>query len=351
MTPANTRELYEAILVDLQCGLVPFIKGSPGIGKTAMFRAIAKQLNLKLLAEHLSSKEPTDINGFPDTGGPYATFKPFENFPVEGAPLPINPDTGQPYAGWLLFLDEFNSASIEVQAACYSLILDRKVGMKNLHEMVFVAAAGNLATDNAIVNKMSSALTSRVVNYEMKFDIKVFLEDVVAAQKWDYRVAAYLEWKPEAVHIFVPEKAELPYPCPRTWDMVQRRIAIQGANFDPKAKHNRLATEGLIGQDIAREFIAFLATLGQIPTTAEVVADPYLCNVPQSRGLQFAAVMQLRRDVDANTLDPIFEYISRFDPEFKAAFFKGIVGHNGINRSHPVIVNAQANLRKRTNTP
>lgn len=221
MTPLNSRDLREAIKIDLETGIVPFIKGSPGIGKTAMMASIAKEAKLFLIVVHGSMLEPTDINGFPDVGGEYARFKTFEMFPSED----MTPPDG--YVGWLLFLDEINSSSIETQAAMYSLVLNKKAGQTKLHPMCFIAAAGNLKTDNAIVNTQSSAMTSRMVNYEMAFDADVFLEDVVVAQDWEYRAAAYMEWKKEHIHVFNPAKAEDPYACPRTWDMQQQRMKTQ----------------------------------------------------------------------------------------------------------------------------
>lgn len=341
MSPLTSRDLVEAIKVDLETGIVPFIKGSPGIGKSAMIKNIAKEANLFPIIVHGSMLEPTDINGFPDVGGEYARFKTFEMFPTTGMEVPAG------YVGWLLFLDEINSASVETQSAMYSVVLDRKVGQAHLHEMCFIVAAGNLKTDNAIVNTQSSAMTSRMVNYEMMFDPTTFLEDVVDAQGWDHRVAAYLHWKPENIHQFDPGKAEDPYACPRTWDFVQRRMATQGASYNNKHAHNRAAAEGLVGQAIAREFIAFINTFGQIPTTDSVIADPISIPVPTNRGLQFATIMQLRRDVEEPTLQDIYTYVERFDPEFRIIFLRGIVQEKNIPRSHPVIMDAQRNLRRR----
>lgn len=361
MTPINARELEQAIMIDLDTGLVPFIKGSPGIGKSAMMRSIARKGNLKLIIVHGSILEPTDINGFPDIGGKYARFKTFEMFPLEGEPLPINPETGEPYAGWLLFLDEINSASTETQAALYAVVLDKKVGQEKLHPSCYIVAAGNLRSDNAIVNTQSSAMTSRMVNYEMKLVESIFLEDVVAPQNWHFMVAAYLEWKPENLHRFDPKKAEDPYPCPRTWDMLQARMTAQDdyewensrghiqKGFNYEATHNRASAEGLIGQEIGRDFITFCRVFGQIPTTKAIINDPLGIALPDSRGLQFALVVQLRKEVEVHTLDEVYQFVERLDPEFRVTFLRGVLSDTTkqIPRSHPTIIHAQKNLRKR----
>lgn len=343
MTPMNSRDLAEGIIVDLETRIVPMIHGNPAIGKSAMITSIGNMANLEVRAEHLSSKEPTDINGFPDTGGKFATFKTFENFPTEDMEVPKGKN------GWLLFLDELNSASIETQAASYSLILDRKVGMKKLHPDCYVVAAGNLKTDNAIVNTMSSALTSRMVHYKMILEPEVFLEDVVKKFKWDSYVASFLEWKPEAIHEFDPAKAEDPYASPRTWDMVQQRIATQKANggYDNNRLHNRAAAEGLVGQVRGRDLISFIRTLGQIPTTQEVIDDPLGITVPTNRGMQYALTIQLRDDASAQNLQDLYTFVQRLEPDLRVTFIRGIVGQNGIARSHPVIMDAQRNLRRR----
>jgi hypothetical protein len=355
MTPLNSRDLTEAIKIDLESGIVSFVKGNPGIGKTALISGIAQEARLFPIIVHGSMLEPTDVNGFPDVAGKHAIFKTFEMFPTEDTPIPDG------YVGWLLFIDEINSASIETQAALYSLVLNKKAGQAKLHPMVYIVAAGNLKTDNAIVNTQSSAMTSRMVNYEMRFDPTIFLEDVVAKFGWEYRVAAYLEWKPEHCHVFDPSKAEDPYACPRTWDMQQQRMKTQElfqwtdsrgdpqTGFNYEATHNRASAEGLLGTEIGREFITFCRTFGQIPTTKAIINDPTVIAVPNSRGLQFALVVQLRKDVDVSNLQDIYQFIERLDPEFRVTFLRGALADptKQIPRSHPVIIDAQRNLRRR----
>lgn len=361
MTPLNTRDLREAIKIDLETGLVSYPKGSPGLGKSALMRSIAKEGNLKLVVVHISMLEPTDINGFPDTSGENAIFKTFKMFPTANQQHEINPETNKPYSGWLLFLDELNAGSQETQAACYSVILDRKVGQEPLHPDCYVVCAGNLKSDNAIVNQQSSAITSRVVSYELEFDHTIFMEDVVIPQNWHMYVHGYLEYKPAAAHAFDPNFAEDPYACPRTWDMLQQRIKTQDnvqwtdrqgidrVGFNYEARHNLAAAEGLVGQELGREFMAFVRTFGQIPKTADVIRDPIGIAMPASRGLQFATVIQLRADTDDQNLADIYPFIERMEPEFRVAFLRGVLHDpkKNIARSHPVVVDAQRNLRKR----
>ena len=108
-TPRQVRKFVERCF---NAGLPPFVKSSPGIGKSAIMRQLAKDYNLELIDIRLSMCDPTDLNGLPcfneKTGK--AEFRPFDMFPVKGTPLPPGKN------GWLMFFDEFNSAPKSIQA-------------------------------------------------------------------------------------------------------------------------------------------------------------------------------------------------------------------------------------------
>ncbi len=100
----------------------------------------------------MSQIESVDLLGFPVTTGSKAKYLPFDTFPLEEDSIP------QGKNGWILFLDELPLASKEVQRAAYRLILDREVGQYKLHENVYIVAAGNLMTDRALVQPLSTAM-------------------------------------------------------------------------------------------------------------------------------------------------------------------------------------------------
>ena len=95
----------------IKAKLVPMIHGSPAVGKSAIGQQIAKEYNLKLIDMRLSQCDPTDLLGFPFVKEGRAGYAPMDSFPLEGDEVPVG------YNGWLLFLDELNSASQAVQAA------------------------------------------------------------------------------------------------------------------------------------------------------------------------------------------------------------------------------------------
>lgn len=62
MITVNHVQAKTAILRTLRKRLVPFLHGSPGIGKSDIFRAIAKENGLKFIDIRLAQCDPTDLN-------------------------------------------------------------------------------------------------------------------------------------------------------------------------------------------------------------------------------------------------------------------------------------------------
>lgn len=83
---------------------VPMLRGSPACGKSALYRELAEEFNLLLIDKRLSQCDPTDLSGFPYIDDGKADYVPFRELPVEGDVVP------EGYDGYLLLLDEFNSA-------------------------------------------------------------------------------------------------------------------------------------------------------------------------------------------------------------------------------------------------
>ena len=113
----------------MSVGLVPFVAGSPGLGKSALAAQIANEWNLKLIDVRLSQCDPTDLNGFISSNAERTkcSYLPIDTFPIEGDALPVDVEVkdaqgniikpGRIYDGWFLLLDEINSAPRLVQAA------------------------------------------------------------------------------------------------------------------------------------------------------------------------------------------------------------------------------------------
>src|ERR1700741_4719508 len=186
------------VAIAFAAGLVPMIHGSPAIGKSSIVNQIAEKYHLKVIDLRLAQCDPTDLSGFPMKNGDKASYVPLDTFPLEGDDIP------EGYEGWLLFMDEFTSAPKAVQAAAYKVILDRMVGQNKLHKNVAICCAGNMESDNAIVEEMSTAMQSRLVHLELVVDAKEWVE-WATSNNVDYRITSFINFKPSMIYTFKPD--------------------------------------------------------------------------------------------------------------------------------------------------
>ena len=315
----NSAQLLPLVSNVLKAGLVPMIAGSPGIGKSDLVRSLAEQFNLYVIDHRLSTSDPTDMSGLPATQGDKATFLPFDLFPTEDTPLPINAD-GKPYDGFLLFLDEVNSAPQSVQAAAYKLVLDREVGQHKLHPKCACITAGNLQTDGAIVNRLGTAMQSRLVHFEMAADSKEWL-------RWaygngvDHRVTSYINYAPEKLHMFDPNHNDKTFPCPRTWHFLSRYLDAVGT-LTHQDVH---ALAGTIGEGPAREFMAYCEIEKDLITYDQVVKSPAKVPLPTEPSTTYFLCGSLASKVEKKDLDKVVEFVSRLPIEFQIVCFRDML--------------------------
>lgn len=190
-----------------------FIWGAPGIGKSALVEKFAADVGLPCVSLLGSQLAPEDIIGIPQIKGETSEFLP-----------PKMIARKEPY---VLFLDELNACTQEVQKAFYSLIHERRIGEYHLPEGSIVIGAGNRAQDSAIVKTMSSALINRMFHVQLKVDAGQWIQ-------WAYEsgihpwVVEYITQRPD--HLFSePPKTEEPYSTPRSWHMLSDALKEYGA--------------------------------------------------------------------------------------------------------------------------
>ena len=312
----NVEEAFKHVEMALKAKKVPMLHGSPGLAKSAIMKQIAERWNLKLLDYRLSTREPSDLGGFPglDTERGLAKYFPLDTFPLEDAELPVNPKTGKQYAGWLLFLDEITSCPPMMQAAAYQLVLDHMVGMHNLHKRVAIAAAGNLIGDGAVVIKQSTALQTRFIHYILRADHMAWLK-WAANNGVDERVRAYVAFSPDSIHSFDPKHDDLTYSCPRSLEFlsdVLKANQIANVNFDLLP-----TVAGTIGEGEARQFIGFCEVYKDLVTFDEIMADPENLPISNEPSVNHAIAMMIASNVNDTNFDHCMKYIERMGIEFQ----------------------------------
>jgi hypothetical protein len=310
----------------IRAKLVPMLIGSPGMGKSQIVHQLAAEHNLEVIDMRLAQCDPTDLLGLPRYVNEKATYAPMATFPLESDPLPKGK------SGWLLFLDEFTSASPAVQAASYKLVLDRMIGQHKLHPNLAIVCAGNLETDNAIVQPMSTALQSRLVHMELVID---HLEWVnwAASHDVDHRITSFINFKPGQLYTFSPDHSDHTYASPRTWEFANRILKIT-----TDADHNLLPLlAGTLSEGVAREFLAFTRIYQNLPTIAAITENPEGIAVPQEPSILFALTGAIAHHLDKGLVAPLMKYIKRLPVEFQVVCLRDAVRRNKHIMAEPAV--------------
>ena len=301
----------------IRARIVPMLEGSPGCGKSQINHKIAIEYNLKLIDLRLSQCDPTDLLGFPQIVNGKADYVPMSTFPIEGDPVPAG------YVGWLLFLDEFNSAPPAVQAAAYKLVLDRMVGSHHLHKNVAIVCAGNKDTDNAIVQPMSTAMQSRLSHIELVVDKDEWVSWASEAGI-DHRITSFMNFKPGNLFTFHPDHTDKTYACPRTWEFADRVLQIEGE--DSKELLPMLA--GTISEGVAREFIGFCKIHKDLVKIPQIILSPETVSVPSEPSILYAMTGAIAHNATPDTIKPLMIYLNRFPKEFQVICLREALRRN-----------------------
>ena len=297
ITPMKPSLLATAIDTLTKAKIPIFIWGPPGVGKSQIVAQVAKGQNKALIDVRAVQMDPVDLKGLPhinDDGRAHWAIPDF--LPTEGEGV--------------LFLDELNSAPQLVQAACYQLILDRKLGDYELPDGWSIVAAGNNETDRGVTTRMPTPLANRFAHFQAATDVDDW-------SKWAARnqirpeVIAFIRFRPELLHSFDPKSGEKAFPTPRSWEFVSNAM---NANPVPEIEFQVYA--GIVGQAAAAELVGFLRIFRNLPSIDMILMNPDTAKVPDDPATKYALSGALARRADDNNIDRIKTYADRMPAEF-----------------------------------
>lgn len=324
-------------------GIVPYIRSSPGLGKSSIFRQIAEDFDLEFIDIRLSMFSPLDLNGLPHVSNGKASFIPFDLFPTENTPIPKGK------VGWLILFDEINSIPAAVEAAAYKIMLEKYVGNAKLHPSVYIAAAGNLDTDKAITRPSSSAMLSRMSTIFMELDtskknhVDEFFEDVVIKYNWHPLVAAYLTYMPQHINTFSNTLIEKAYAVPRTWEFINNSLKF---SIDNAKDVDVIGTT--IGYSTAYSFVSFVKNIEGLPKPNEIAANPDKIDISNLNAAQrYGLISSIIGNTDSKTIKPYLDFVARDDVgiEYKALYCRSVNRRFGSKyQYHPAMIDASVTV-------
>ncbi|WP_419657106.1 AAA-type ATPase chaperone [Desulfosarcina variabilis str. Montpellier] len=274
-----------------------FIWGAPGVGKSQVVALVARKQGLSLVDVRAVLLDPVDLRGLPHIdNNRRACWCPPEFLPVDGKGI--------------LFLDELNAAPPLVQAACYQLVLDRRLGEYRLPDGWSIVAAGNRETDRAVTHRMPSALANRFVHLDFDVDANEWL---TWAQGNDIapEVTAFIRFRPTLLHAFDHQKDDKAFPTPRSWEFVSRIM-----NQKHQAVPDLELIAGVVGEGAAAEFCGFLRIYHNLPDPETLLESPETAEVPDDPATLYAVCELLSQRTDMSNLPRMMTYAKRLPPEF-----------------------------------
>lgn len=253
-----TQEDLSDILLNVAIVRPVFIWGAPGIGKSALVEKFAEDIGLPCVSLLGSQLAPEDIIGIPQIKGDVSEFLP-----------PKMIARKEPY---VLFLDELNACSQEVQKAFYSLIHEKRIGEYHLPEGSVIIGAGNRTQDSAIVKTMSSALINRMFHVQLKADTRQWLKWAQANNIHPW-VIDYITQRPD--HLFSePPKTEEPFSTPRSWHMLSDALTEYGViNKDVNINILKMLCYACLTPAHAGMFLAYTKNMNNKNMLNDIIAQ------------------------------------------------------------------------------
>ncbi|MEO3990967.1 MoxR family ATPase [Pseudocitrobacter cyperus] len=255
-----------------------FIWGAPGIGKSALINRFADEVGMECVSLLGSQLAPEDLLGIPKIEGECSRFYP-----------PMNIVRKEPF---VLFLDELNASSHEIQKAFYSLILEKRVGEYRLPEGTIVIGAGNRAKDSAIVKPMPSALINRMVHIHLRADHRQWLHWAINEAGIHPWVVEYIQLRPDQLWN-EPPKHEEPFSTPRSWHMLSDALWSFGENIQIEMLEALIY--GLLSPAHAAGFKGFIKQIRQKHTVNAILkGDASWPEAPGDRDILYFMAQSFR---------------------------------------------------------
>lgn len=300
----KTSKIINRIETLITNGIVPFVVGSPGIGKTQIAEGIAKNLGWDYQILIPSMMNPTDISGLPfKLNDEQADFLPYGfSHKILNADNPL-----------LVVIDDLIQSTPLMQAALMQMIEARIVGGKRIPDCVKFVVLSNSASHGAGGSKVIEPLKGRTLILHMEVDPKQWIKWGIETKRIEKEVLFYIQTYPESLVDFKVCKDIANTPSPRNWERLSKVISIGLTDTDLFA--------GCVGESEAVKFSAFLKTInelkGIIPQILKDPATAPLFSAEQELDKVYSIGLALAHNASKENFNTIYTYLNRMGGESK----------------------------------
>lgn len=298
--------------------IVPFVRGDPGIGKTAAPKQVAKRLSSPEMTVHYDQVIVAQYDAGELAGLPFAQGDRMVR--LRPSYLPPAPPTKEQiekndFTIGIFNLDELPQAFLANQNICSQIVNEWRVGEHAISPFWTFCATGNKADNKAGTTTMPTHLRDRLMFLDVEVDHETWL--VHAAQYgFDPRIRAYIRQNPGSLSDFNPAKDACP--SPRSWEKASGILSM-GMNKGLRT----MALSGQIGDGHATKFEAWLRVENELPRIEDIIKDPMNAPVFDNRkaDILYLLLTSLADVADAKNVGAILEYIKRLPNQEFAAFW------------------------------
>jgi hypothetical protein len=211
-------------------------------------------------------------------------------------------------------------------------VLDRKLGDYVLPRGWAIVAAGNRATDRAIVNQMSTALKNRFthLNYEVNLDDWC---DWALRCDLSVEVLGFIRFRPMLLNEFEQRndskeerervqrlKDAQAFATPRSWEFLSKVV-----QRSPSTDIEYELYSGIVGEGAAAEFMGYLKYYRDLPNLDALLMNPGSTKVPEEPATLYALATGLATKATQDNMERLVKYTLRMPAEFQVLLMKDAV--------------------------
>ena len=301
----RTGNVAAAIRAAMEANVALMLHGQPSSAKSSIVRQVAANEGYEVVDLRLSQMDAVDLRGVP--------------YIVDGSTYWAKPSWWpKPGVKTVLFLDEINQAAQSVQAPAYQLVLERQLGEHVLPEECRVVAAGNRMTDQAIVNKMGSALKNRFVHLVVEVNTDDWLEWAIGEGDIHESIIGFIRFRPQLLNEIAGGQTKEAnerlakslqgnsFATPRSWSFVDKLIKAK-----PSKDIEQALYAGAIGEGAAAEFMAYVKYYRDMPDLDNILMNPKTAPIPTEQATLFAVATGLGARVTESSFEYMATYMER----------------------------------------
>jgi hypothetical protein len=291
--------------------LVPFFRSSPGCGKTALVRQVAREMKIEYQQAIIAQFDAGELAGLP-----FVNKEQDEMIRLRPHYLPPAPDKLQNHNAVGLFnLDELPQAFLANQNIASQLVNEWRVGEHLIPLTWSICCTGNRAEDKAGTVAMPAHLKDRLMFIDITVDPDEWL-GYAAERKIDPRIRAYIKQNSARLNDFKPGSDK--NPTPRSWEKVS---AILSLDLTKGVRSESIAAQ--IGDGDATTFEAWIRVEDKMPKWQDIVANPKTAPVfdQKQADILYMLLATLVDRCDEKNLAAMVEYVNRLPKQEFAVYF------------------------------